>query len=384
MKERFFLMPVFVFLFLGMATFGLFGQAATPEVSLDDNPNAPFNGPWMPPFLSAEDEFGLGLPSGVAGFIGGSPTLLAGFYDSDVLIPGPGPILVFNPTPSMGAPYYVDAYSCDHSSMGPWYGHLFVRFSVDRATGGLTPMDASYWQAANNEQAGDIFMSSQPYIHPGNFVPLAAPMAPPYYGGPIPGGPAGMGGNNILLHDHFFTFGFRPAPPCPPITPGSHDNVDAYNEWPVSLTGTDIYFALHPASALLQGFSAADILASPGGALNWPANFFAPAAALGLDTYGHNTDSVDGLCLWDYGTPGQLDPGLDYACFTLAPGSTTLFALQAAGFQVTAGDILFTDFQGFFYIYLYETDLGVGNAPIPPLPYIKAIDTNVDALDLGL
>jgi hypothetical protein len=91
---------------------------------------------------------------------------------------------------------------------------------------------------------------------------------------------------------------------------------------------------------------------------------------------------VDGLCLWDYGTVGKMDPGLDYACFTLAPGSATLYALQAAGYRVTAGDVLFTDFQGFFYIYLYDSDIGVANLPRPPLPLINRIDVNIDALDL--
>jgi hypothetical protein len=394
MKKILFLFPVIAFLLIGTATFGLFGQAANPEVSLDDNPSAPVNGPFMPPFSSAEDEFGLGLPAWAAGFIGGSPSLAGGLYDSDVLIPGPGLFLRFNPAPPAGSPYYVDAYSCDHSSMIPCGGGLFVRFSVDRATGGLTPGDASYNQAANNEQPADIFQSTAPYTHPGIYVPLPPPAIPPwlpYFGGPMnaangfAAGPAGIGGGNFLIHDHRGTFGFLPAPGStgyPMIQRGTHDNVDAYNEWPLSLSTSNIYFALHPASAAAQGFSAADILVSPGGALNWPANFYAPAAALGLDMNGYGTDSVDGLCLWDYGNIGKVDPGLDYACFTLAPGSATLFALQAAGYRVTAGDVLFTDFQGYFYIYLYDADLGVANAPIPPLPIINAIDVNIDALDL--
>ncbi len=393
MKKNSMVFIVMGLLFLSMSTVGLFGQAPQPEISLDDNPSAPLNGPWMQPFSSAEDEFGLGLPAWLAGFTGPSPTLGWGFYDSDVLVPGPGLFLRFNPAPPLGAPHYVDAYSCDHSSLWPGGQGVFVRFSVDRATGGVTPADASYQQALNNEQPADIFMSNQPFTHPGTFVPLPAPMVPPwlgFFGGPMnafngfPGGPAGVGGSNFLVWDHRGTFNLLPAPAYPPIGPGTHDNVDAYNENPLSLASTNIYFALHPASSAAFGFSPADILVSPGGMLNWPGTaLYAPAAAMGLDSFGPNSDSVDALCVWDYGTPGVMDPGLDYACFSLAPGSATLTNLQFMGYRASAGDILFTDFQGFFYIYVYDTDIGVGNAPNPPLPMINRIEVNVDALDVS-
>ena len=46
-------------LVLFMATSGLFGQQPPVEFSLDDFPTAPLMGPPVPPFGSAEDEFGL-------------------------------------------------------------------------------------------------------------------------------------------------------------------------------------------------------------------------------------------------------------------------------------------------------------------------------------
>ena len=118
MKKRFLLGAIIGCFMLGLLTLVLPGQQ--PEFSLDDNPSAPNNGPFMPPFLSAEDEFGLGLPLG--GFIGGSPSLVpGGLFDSDILIPGPGLLLTFPPVP-----FYMDAFSADHSPLVPCGGGLFA------------------------------------------------------------------------------------------------------------------------------------------------------------------------------------------------------------------------------------------------------------------
>lgn len=455
MKQRFLLGFIFGCLVLGLGTIGLFSQAPVPEVSLDDNPNAPNNGPWGP-YLSAEDEFNLGLPASAAGFIGPSPTLPP-FFDSDMLVPGPALLVTFPPPP-----FYMDAISCDHSSMTPCGGGLFVRFSVDRATGGVTPCalppavpvppyDASYLQAWNNEQPGDIYRTDRPYAHVGNFtggmpftLPPPIPWGPPgpptapytyYYGGPINAGngfnlangypfngPAGTGGPagafNQLMFDHQGTFNFLPlpiAPPpppnqpqYPPIGPGTHDNIDAFNEWPFSLVNpasANNFFSLHPASALPMGFSGADIFICPNppGLGMPPAVLHVPAGQMGLDTFGWGTDSIDGLAFWDNCVPGLLEPGCDYVAFSLAPGSQTLINLAAAGFQVSAASVFVSDFQtyipplpapqvptGYFYLWLYATDMGVGNLPnvasfpAGPLPVINPEDINVDALDLTI
>lgn len=425
MRQRFLFMAIIGCLVLGLGTPALYSQAPTPEVSLDDNPNAPNNGPWIPPYLSAEDEFGLGLAASLAGFIGPSPTLVPGGpFDSDVLVPGPAVMLTFPPVP-----YYVDAFSTNNGMMPPC-GLIFVEFSVDRATGGATMADSSWNQASLNEQPADIFRVDTPgFSHLGQFIPLppplpAAPPGPPtapytyYYGGPInPGngfsivngypadGSAGIGGVNYLLFDHTF-FNFQPTmAPYPRIRPGTHDNIDAHNRWMVSLTdpgNTAIFFALHPASAanLGPGLSAADIFycANPPGGTFWPpTGTFAPAWMMGLDTFGANTDSIDGLSVWDNGVTGKLEPGIDYVGFTLAPGSATLTALANAGFQVSAASVFMSDFQtyipplpapqvptGYFYLYLYAGDIGVGNNPTLPLPVIPYVDINVDALELTI
>lgn len=393
MKQRF-LGVLIVSLVLGLGTVGLFAQAMPPEFSLDDHPSnlmAMPPGPWGPgapfvaPFASAEDEFGLGLPAAVAGFVGPSPSLrIVGFYDSDVLVPGPVVSLTFPPQP-----FYMDAVSGDHSPMAACPMGLFVRFSVDRATGGRRPADASYQQALNNEQPGDIFRTDRPYTHVGFFVPLPVPVVPPFfYGGNLPTAGTGIAGGsfNQLMWDHWNDFGLLPQPPCPPITPGSHDNVDAFHEWPASLTTSPIYFALHPASAIPLGFSPADIFMSPAGGLAFPVPVYATSGMMGLDTFGFATDSIDGLAFWDNGIIGVLEPGIDYVAFSLAPGSATL---RLAGLGLTAGDVFVTDFRGFFCTWLFAGDLGVGNGPNVgpaggggPLPVIGASEINVDALDL--
>ncbi|UCH92465.1 MAG: hypothetical protein JSV88_19505 [Candidatus Aminicenantes bacterium] len=457
-------------LVLSLATLGLFGQAAQPEVSLDDHPSntnvKPFGpwspgAPWVTPYMSAEDEFGLGLPASVALFLGPSPSLPLGpFNDSDILVPGPALLISFPPPP-----FYMDAISCDHSPMVPCGGGLFVRFSVDRATGGVTPCalppatpvppyDATYLQAWNNEQPADIYRTDRPYAHVGNFtggptftLPPPIPWGPPgpptapytyFYGGPINAangfsvangypfnGPAGTGttsgppvAHNQLMWDHLAPFGFLPGPitpppppnqpQYPPITPGSHDNIDAFNEWPVSIldsTNPNNFFALHPASAIPMGFSPADIFICPNppGIGIPPAVLHVPAWQMGLDTFGAGTDSIDGLAFWDNNIRGTLEPGTDYVAFSLAPGSATLTNLAAAGFQVSAASVFVSDFQtyipplpapqvptGYFYLWLYATDMGVGNLPnvasVPPgpLPVINPEDINIDGLDLTI
>jgi hypothetical protein len=217
-------------------------------------------------------------------------------------------------------------------------------------------------------------------------------MPPFYYGGPLPtaGTGAANGAFNQLMYDHYWALGLLPAPPCPPInTAGyaSHDNINAFNEWPMSLNATAVFFALHPASAL-PGFSPADIFRSPAG-LTMPAGPFATSAQMGLDTYGFGTDSIDGIAFWDNGIPGLLEPGVDYVAFTLAPGSATLTNSPPA-LGLNAADVFVTDFNGYFNTYLIAADLGVGNFPnvasMPPgpLPVIRASEINVDALDLTI
>lgn len=384
MKQRFLLGAIIGCLVLCLTALDLPGQAVPPEYSLDDYP---------PGFGSAECEWGQPNTACMAGFCGPSPSLaLFGFFDSDVLLPGPALLISFPPPPE-----YMDAFSCDHSSMLPCGGGLFVRFSVDRATGGVNAGDASFLQAQILEQAGDIFRSNQPFTHPNDpaspIIPLPPPLPPfpPVYGGPI--GPAGIGGFNQLMYDQWGSFGLIPPPPGPPI-----DNIDGFNEWPHSIlasTNPNNFFCLHPASAAVFGVSPADIFICPNppGLGIPPSVVFVPANMMGLDILVPNPkypyiehDSIDGLAFWDNGEQGVLEPGVDWCVFTLAPDSPTLTNLNNIQFPgiVSAADIFITDFQGYFYTWLYPTDIGVGPNPSPPLPPNCISRINVDAVDLTI
>ena len=72
------------------------------------------------------------------------------------------------------------------------------------------------------------------------------------------------------------------------------------------------------------------------------------------------------------GAPGLVEPVIDYALFTLAPGSASLGAIG-----LDAGDVFFTDFTGLFALYAPSPSLGVVPQP-PGFPYQTS---NVDAMD---
>jgi len=154
--------------------------------------------------------------------------------------------------------------------------------------------------------------------------------------------------------------------------------VDAFN-WenfgPVDLSGkvvnqtSNIYFSINPDEAAgAVGASAADIyVQTPAG---WA--LFSAAGNLGLDLFGLNTDDVDALIMWDKGIEGELNPGVDYALFSLSPGSASL-----GNWNLSAADVFFTDFTGVFATYATAADLGligVGGSGLG--------DDNVDALEI--
>ena len=133
-------------LVLLFAAFGVFGQQ---RFSLDDAPSAPYTGPLVPAppnYYTAEDEFGLGLPPFWVGLIGPSPSLFWWgliYYDSDILLPGPALFFRF-PPPQQPFPAYMDAFSYNHwPNYGPdEFDELWLRFSIDRATGGIDQTSA--------------------------------------------------------------------------------------------------------------------------------------------------------------------------------------------------------------------------------------------------
>ena len=302
-------------LVLFLATSGLFGQLV--EFSLDDFPTAPLMGPFVPPFGSAEDEFGIFGTS-----MGPSPSLGAfGFFDSDVLFPGPALSMTFPPPP-----FYADAYSVNHDPFIPPppavpAGMLY--FSVDRLSVGI-PAAAG---------AADILGSGFGGIN----------------GVVIPGGAAPPVGLGLPF-----------AMPNPPPGPGISDNVDGFNLIGFPMMNSDTYFALNPASSALLGPPPGDIFWCPPGGLVWPTPVFAAAPQLGLTP----NDSVDALVVWDFPPYGVCNPGVDIALFSLDPSSA-----QVLNGVVGAADILMTNFTNVFWVYAPAASIGL-------LP-----TDNVDGLD---
>jgi hypothetical protein len=288
------------------------------EFSLDDFPTAPLMGPVVPPFGSAEDEFGI-----LGTSMGPSPSLGAfGFFDSDVLFPGPALSMTFPPPP-----FYVDAYSANHDPFIPPPAAVpagLLHFSVDRLSMGIPGGTGAA------DILGSVFMGA-------NW--LAIPGAPPP--------PLGLG----------LPF----AIPNVPAAPGISDSVDGYNQFVFPMMMTDIYYAFHPASSALLGPPPSDIhWCPPGAGLVWPTPVFAFGPQLGLTP----NDSIDALVVWDFPPTGVCNPGLDIALFSLDPSS-----LQVLAGVVGPGDILWTNFTNVFFVYA-------------PAPMIGLLPTdNVDAMD---
>jgi len=366
-QKRTMAIAVFIFLF----SLGL--PCMAQDFSLDDYPHNSLTCIVVPNLFSAEDEFGLWLTSTSAGLLGPSPSLLhpAGpFRDSDHLLPGP--VWSF----PIGTLCYVDSISANHYPMKKeLWPTIKFRFSIDRATGGIAG-SASNTQANLNQQPADLYDSTSVFQHPGNFAGTPYPFILPT---------AGFGGSNTLYRDES-AFGLTagngvgvvvgPGVMCPPINPGTHDNIDSYNEYPGPTVQYDFFFTVHPAQCALVGFSPSDIFVCRGG---FPGLFPPPFAVANQMGLIGTADSIDALIVWDYGNPRICDPGNDYALFSLAPGSATIYNLRAMGFNVDPGTIFFTDFTNNFAIYAYSGDLGVAPAPAMGNSNWKVI--NLDAMD---
>jgi hypothetical protein len=295
-----------------------------------------------------------------------------------VLAPGGPPVPQIVPNGN-----YVDSFSVNTSDKG---GPLEFLFSVDRTSLGV-PGTAVAAEAGFNQQPGDIYTSTAHYLAPGFFVG-ALGVAP--YAGPLPAYIGGGASNVLTIDDSALGLlagvaSIPPGVPALPIGLGTHDNVDAFDPWFIDTNGDGLsdswsYFTIYPDEAILAGFlSAADIfVVAPGtpGAAPVP---FAPAFSMGLDSVGGpNTDSIDALVMFDNGTPGPVneggvEPGIDYALFSLSPGSTSLVA-----FGLNSSDVFFTDFTNAFALYAPSASLGLIGVPGgEPL-----VGDNIDALEI--
>jgi type II secretory pathway pseudopilin PulG len=328
----------------------------------------------------AEDPFGLvGAPI----LVGPSPSLLTVAHvsnplplfrtlsDADILVPGvTGPEVntvppEVNPAPPLDTTY-IDEFS---SNRAPIHGRpLRLAFSVDRASKGVHE-SAVRDQFDHNQQPGDLFLSDGLFTAPSVFLPVLPPGVG--YFGDLVGVGSGTT-NSLLLNQSALTL--RAGSPifvdstvtAPDISPGSHDNVDGFDIALVDTTDDDIgdkhlYFSVNPSQPGLNPIytSAAAIYRTAPGS-QFPAQF-AIAPTMGLDGNGQNTDDIDGLELFDRGAIGVLNPGVDYALFSLSPGSQTL--LNNPG--LTAADIFFTDFDHSFARFVRDADLGLSGTVNP-------------------
>ncbi len=245
--------------------------------SLDDNPTQPLTTTPVPGLFGAEDPYGMGFPATAMGLMPPSPSLIVGPYiDAALLVPGPG-VPAWDVWPPTEA--YLDAVSANHFNPDePFFdSEILIRFSIDRATTGL-PGTATFNQAMLNQQPGDIFESDHPWPHPIQFV---GQLGPGPFAGFLP--TAGMGGWNRLYIDESrltLTAGngvgnlVGPGVQCPPIQPGTHDNVDAFNEYPFGkldldgdrVTDLSYYFSVPPRGVGHQRHAAGgDLRHSAGG-----------------------------------------------------------------------------------------------------------------------
>jgi type II secretory pathway pseudopilin PulG len=353
--------------------------------SLDNRPQQPISidpiaGPGVIQGNGAEDPYGQVVygPPPLAQRVGPSPSLQPNLSDADILIPGvAGPqVNALRPI----ATNYIDEIS---SNRAPAHLRpLRLIFSVDRASDGLHESGVRD-QFDKNQQSGDLFLSDGLFAAPGGFLGLL-PLGGGWSGIDLPS--VGSGTTNKLLLNQSRLKLRAGSPPgvfvdstvdAPEIEPGTHDNVDGFD---IGLADTssdqivdkDMFFSVNPSQPGFNPFynSAASIYRTPAGLQN--PQLFAPAATLGLDMFPrqpgqspNNSDNVDGLDIFDLGPDGVpngvLDPGIDYALFSLSPGSQTL--LNNPG--LTAADVFLTDFCHSFARFARDSDLGLSGTANP-------------------
>lgn len=345
---------------------------AQPSFGLDDAPTGPIVGP-LGFGNGAEDPYGF---LGPGGFLAPSPSLGAIGPQGDGAILAPGPVI------SHIGPdgFYVSSFSRNHDITS---FNVRIHFSVDRVTRG-EPNSPVMKQSSLGQAQGDMFSSAGMFQPPAIYVGTIPPGAG--YVGPL-GALVGTTTGNLLTHDES-VFGLTtpsgvvPAyvPVVPPVIsgPGTHDNLDSYDKivFDPDFDGAFDeyhYFTVYPDGGQPGAIYAVAVGDSVGVPVPY-ANFF----DLGLIQF---EDAIDGLIMFDIvnlptpgsSGPGLVDPGVDFALFSLAPGS---FSLN--NFGLSAGDVFFTDFQGSYALYADGTELGLNPSAFGP----PAQSENIDALDL--
>ncbi len=176
----------------------------------------------------------------------------------------------------------------------------------------------------------------------------------------LPGNPPGWPGGNNPEDTDALEFGNV-------FFVGNDNNFDARLDQLVS----NIYFSFDARSVSI-GMTVADFrpgpvdgVASPDDILmaGPPGGSFGVFASGVLDIGLDKDDDLDALCLQDTTQLGFLNPGQDFALFSLAPGSPSL------GSGLSPADVFFTDFTGTFSLFSQASELGLLS------------QDNIDALD---
>jgi hypothetical protein len=281
---------------------------------------------------------------------------------------GPGPIVHVQ---EMAFGLMPMADNLDGLSNGEMSPHmpLSIYFSGDDMSMGMPNTDYNH-QAQRAQAAGDRFVL--------NGISLASPAAvmagavpsisPPMYAGGLGNWPTNLLSANQHRYNEIPSIGPAAFNAYVPPVAGATvmDDMDALELTPLDTNGdkvhdTPIYLSLDAASPTLGmiGASPADILVAP--PMMPVMGVFAPSFSMGLTPL----DEVDALAVWNVAGGMQVAPGLDYALFSLAPGSPYL---QQNG--RSAADIFVTNFTGMNLLYLPCGMLGM------------QFEDNIDALDV--
>jgi hypothetical protein len=187
-----------------------------------------------------------------------------------------------------------------------------------------------------------------------------------YLGPAVPTGPGPVIGNKGLIDGNGVGpfggpgLGLRePNPPTPGQPFDQGDNLDAVDlDTMINNVKGPVFFSMdsdladplegfpaNSGTALGNGFVGGDVVVTPavGSGL---IGVYAPAAALGLDLNGLDTDDLDALILRDDGAVNAVgmpffDPAADFLLFSVRRGSAVIGALDSLlGLPIEEGDVL--------------------------------------------
>jgi len=295
-----------------------FGGGPTPTFSFDHNSgSAVVNVP--------------SFPAGGSYNAGGAQVLTTG----DAGSPGPNPV---NPVDSGATPGImldqpalgltlltsvdIDAlsYGRDQAIICEAYGAQLM-FSVDELAEGAAGSNVSTLGASGNQDG-----SADMLVYLGAIGATAL--------GPVLDSTVGVDGSKMGLRE-----------PYQPPSPG--DNLDSFDHHTTTADLADlVYFSMdangvdplasYIGGAALEGFSGADVLVSDGTTVS----VAIPAATMGLDLSGADSDDVDALIFYDRDNSAGYSPG-DTLLFSVRRGSAIVGTADSLlGVAIEPGDVL--------------------------------------------